>query len=140
MGTAPPLKEPDGSIVFFDGVCNLCSGAVKFVIRRDRKQQFKFASLQSSFAQDFFGQFGIPKSFDSIVLFHKGEFYTRSDAALRIASKMDFPWPILYGLKIFPKGIRNFIYDFIARNRYRWFGISDQCMIPTPEISKRFVG
>jgi predicted DCC family thiol-disulfide oxidoreductase YuxK len=140
MGTAPPLKEPDGPIVFFDGVCNLCSGAVKFVIKRDKKLNFKFASLQSAFAQNCFNQFGVSETFESIVLYQKGEFYTKSDAALAIARKLDFPWPLLYGLKIIPKGIRNVVYDFIASNRYRWFGKSDRCMIPTPEISERFVG
>lgn len=139
MGATPPLKEPDSPIVFFDGVCNLCSGAVKFIIKRDRKEQFKFASLQSSIAQKWFIRLGIQKSFESIVYCYNGVFYTRSDAALAIARKMDFPWPLLYGLKIIPKGIRNFIYDYIARNRYRWFGKSDQCMIPTAEISKRFI-
>ena len=139
MGANPPLMGPQFPIIFFDGVCNLCSGAAKLVIRYDRHQYFKFASLQSSFARTFFSQQGINCSFDSIVLFQENQFYSKSDAALAIVRKLDFPFPLLYVFKIFPRGLRDFVYDYIAGRRYRWFGKMEQCMIPSPEISKRFV-
>ena len=139
MGADPAIKDTEFPIIFFDGICNLCSGAVKFVIKYDRNKYFKFASLQSSYAEEFFKRHGIENSFDSIVFFQSGKFYTKSEAALEIVRKMNLPWPILYGLKIFPRIIRDFVYDSVARKRYRWFGKSDQCLIPTPEISERFV-
>ena len=139
MGSTPSLVESKAPVILFDGVCNLCSGAVKFIIKRDRKELFRFASLQSPFAKNLINEVGLKGRVDSIVLFLNGEVFIKSDAALTIARKMNFPWPLLYGFIVIPKGIRNLVYDYIARNRYQWFGKSDQCMVPTPEISKRFV-
>ena len=139
MGSTPSVKESDVPVILFDGVCNLCSGAVKFIIKRDCKELFRFASLQSPFATNLINEVGLKGRVDSIVLFLNGEVFIKSDAALTIARKMNFPWPLLYGFIVIPKGIRNLVYDYIARNRYQWFGKSDQCMVPTPEISKRFV-
>lgn len=139
MATAPSLNLTNESIIFFDGVCNLCSGAVKFVLKRDRNQRFKFASLQSEFAHDCLGKFGVHESLETIVLIQNGVLYKKSDAALQIARQLGFPFSLFYGLKIFPKGLRDVVYDFIARNRYQWFGKSDYCMIPSAELSERFV-
>lgn len=140
MGTTSSLTSIDDSILFFDGVCNLCTRSVMFVLKHDRKQNFKFASLQSEFAKKWLAKYGYNSSFESIVLLQKGRIYKKSDAALEIAYKLNFPWPLLYCLKIFPKAFRNYFYDFVSRNRYQWFGKSDHCMIPTPELSERFVG
>ncbi len=139
MGTTPSLNKTN-HIIFFDGVCNLCSGAVKFILKRDRKHYFKFAPLQSAVAKECLGKLGFNNSLETIVLFQNGKIFVKSDAALEVARKMDFPWPLFYVFKIIPTPIRNWVYGFVSRNRYQWFGKSDECMLPTPEISKRFVG
>lgn len=140
MGANSALTNEDNAIIFFDGVCNLCSGAVRFVLKRDRKNRFKFASLQSDFARERLRKFGSHESLETIVLIDHGRLFKKSDAALEIARHLDFPWPLWYALKIFPRAIRDFFYEFVARNRYRWFGKSDHCMLPAPELSERFVG
>ncbi|MFZ6009188.1 MAG: thiol-disulfide oxidoreductase DCC family protein [Bacteroidota bacterium] len=128
-------------VILFDGVCNLCNGAVQFILRRDRKKNFKFASLQSSFGQQQLKKFGLDtnKLHSIIVLDAEGRFYEKSDAALFIAKHLSGLWPTLSFFKIVPRFIRNAIYDLIARNRYRLFGKKDQCMIPTPELKSRFI-
>ena len=131
----------NGPVLFFDGVCNLCNGAVQFVIRHDKRGNVRFASLQSSAgaeaAADVRWQFGrVP---DSIILFDEGQYFTESDAALRVARHLDGAWAGLRWLKIFPRGLRDFVYRLMARNRYRWFGKKDACMIPTPELKSRFL-
>jgi predicted DCC family thiol-disulfide oxidoreductase YuxK len=127
------------SVVLFDGVCNLCSGAVQFVIERDPKARFKFASLQSAYGQQQLLHVGIQsQSLYSIILIHDGKFYQRSDAALEIARHLTGGWPLLYGFKIVPRFLRDSVYNFIARHRYHWFGKKDACWLPTPELKARF--
>jgi predicted DCC family thiol-disulfide oxidoreductase YuxK len=139
MGATPSVTNWDGAVIFFDGECNLCSGAIKFILKRDQKGYFKFASLQSVYARNHLKKFGMDNRYETIVLLLDNKVFLKSDAALEIARRMDFPWTILYALKIFPKALRNSVYDLIARHRYRWFGKSDQCMIPTSDITERFV-
>ncbi|MNO54500.1 hypothetical protein D3C76_449740 [compost metagenome] len=129
------------SVVLFDGVCHLCQGAVQFIIKRDPVGRFKFASLQSDIAEKLLSGNGIRNEdqMGTIVLIENKVKYTRSTAALRIAKGLRFPWPILYGFIIVPPVIRNAVYKWIAANRYRWFGKDDVCMMPTPEISQRFI-
>ncbi len=128
-------------ILLFDGVCNLCNGAVRFIIERDSAAAFRFASLQSEAAKQLLGQFPeAPRDISTIVLIEHNRLYTKSDAALRAARHLPGAWPALYGLIIIPRPIRNAAYDWIARNRYQWFGKKDQCMIPTPELKERFLG
>lgn len=128
-------------ILLFDGVCNLCNGAVRFIIERDPAGIFRFASLQSEAAKQLLGQFPeAPRDISTIVLIEHNRLYTKSDAALRAARHLPGAWPALYGFIIIPPAIRNIIYDWIARNRYRWFGKQDQCMMPTPELKGRFLG
>ncbi|MNW36350.1 hypothetical protein D3C74_133630 [compost metagenome] len=129
------------AVVLFDGVCHMCQGAVKFIIKRDPVGRFKFASLQSGTAERLLSNNGIraEDKLGTIVLIENGNKYTRSTAALRIAKGLRFPWPILYCLSIVPPVIRNAVYKWIAANRYRWFGKDDACMVPTPEIRKRFI-
>jgi predicted DCC family thiol-disulfide oxidoreductase YuxK len=127
-------------VVLFDGVCNLCNGFVRFVIRRDRQARFKFGSLQSRGAKELLSRrsnsAAIP---DSVVLWENGTVYTESSAALRIARMLGFPWSLAYALVIVPKKLRDAIYSLVARNRYRWFGKRDVCMIPTPDLRDRFL-
>ena len=128
------------AIVFFDGVCNLCSGAIQFVLLRDRKKYFKFAALQSDFAKQQLGKFNIDMvGSNSVFLLENGKLYSKSTAALRIAKHLSGLWPSLASLLIIPKFIRNGVYDVIARNRYKWFGKKESCWLPTPELQSRFL-
>lgn len=134
--------EPDQeqAIIFFDGICNLCNGAVQFIIKRDPHAYFKFASLQSSMALEMLPGYGVdPLGLESILLLENGKLFKKSSAALRISQKLSGIWPVLVVLKIIPPPIRNFVYDWIAKNRYQWFGKRDECMVPTPEMNARFL-
>ena len=122
----------------FDGVCTLCNGAVRFVIDRDRSGKFQFAALQSDAARRLLG--GLPQPLpDSFVLLEDGRVFMRSAAALRVARGLPFPWPMALALIVVPRPVRDWAYDLIARNRYRWFGRRDTCMVPTPEQRARFL-
>lgn len=137
MGSADQVEQ----IVLFDGVCNLCNSSVNFIIDRDPKARFKFAALQSEKGQELLSQIlrTNESSFDSIVLISNNSVYIKSSAALRIARHLNGLWPILYSFMIIPKPLRDFVYDFIAKNRYKWFGKSDVCRIPTPDLQSRFI-
>ena len=126
-------------IVFFDGVCNLCNAAVRFIIKRDPRGYFRFASLQSEAAARMLPPDCREKAGDSIILLEDGDCYGTSTAALRIARRLRAPWPLLYGAALIPRFIRDPIYRWIARNRYRWFGKKDSCPLPTPELKGRFL-
>lgn len=126
-------------LILFDGVCNLCNGWVRFVVKRDPHGRFRFAALQSEAARDVLPDGAVPEGTDSIILFKGGRVYTRSAAILRIVSGLRAPWPLLTVLRVIPTFIRDFIYDWVATNRYRWFGRRDECMIPTPELRERFL-
>jgi predicted DCC family thiol-disulfide oxidoreductase YuxK len=134
------MKFEDKTIVLFDGVCNLCQFSVNFIIDRDPKQIFQFASLQSEVGKAILGQHGEDaQTLDSVALLVNGQLYRKSSAALQIAKRLSWPWPILYiGLAI-PSFLRDKIYDLIARHRYRWFGKTEECRIPTPALRKRFL-
>lgn len=130
--------EPD--IILFDGVCNLCNGIVQFIIRRDPKGKFIFASLQSETGLKLLEKFGLPSDeFDSIVLIRGEQFFIKSDAGILVLKELGGLWQLLYAFRFLPLSFRNFIYDLIARSRYRMFGKSDSCMIPTPELKARFL-
>jgi predicted DCC family thiol-disulfide oxidoreductase YuxK len=127
-------------VVLFDGVCNLCNGSVRFVIERDPHKHFQFAPLQSETATTLIG--GTADSLampDSIVLVDDGRLYVRSTAALRIARRLRFPWPLLWVFMAVPRPLRDWVYDIIARHRYGWFGKRETCMVPTKEIRDRFL-
>lgn len=127
------------AVIFFDGVCNLCNGAVQFVIERDRKNYFKFAALQSDFAINKLSNYSLQvKQGDSFVLLENGKVYEQSTAALRVAKRLNGLWLLLYVFIIIPPFIRNWVYKFIARNRYKWFGRQETCWVPTPELRSRF--
>ena len=128
------------STILFDGVCNLCNGFVRFVIARDPAARFRFAALTSAPAAEVLRRAGVAGPLpDSIILVQDGRVYVRSDAALRIARGLRFPWPLLYGFLVVPRPIRDRVYDVIAARRYRWFGRRDVCMIPAPELRQRFL-
>lgn len=127
-------------IVLFDGVCNLCNGSVQFIIKRDPRGIFRFASLQSEFGQLQLKKFNLPGHvLHSIISIEKGVCYQRSDAALKIASRLPGLWPVLSIFRIVPRFIRDAAYDLIALNRYRFFGKQESCMLPTPALKSRFI-
>ena len=130
------------AIVLFDGVCNLCSSAVRFIVERDRQRHFMFASIQSDAGKTLMTEHGIalPEGDPtSIVLVDDGRAYQRSTAALRIARRLRFPWSLGWAFVVVPRFVRDAVYDFVARHRYRWFGKKDVCMVPTPELRARFL-
>lgn len=128
-------------IVLFDGVCNLCDNAVQFIIKHDKKDVFRFASLQSQIGQEIIKKIGIDVSkIDSIILYEPGiAYYYKSEAALNIATDLSGAVSLLVVFKIFPAGFSNYFYDYIAKNRYSWYGKKDNCMIPSPELKSKFL-
>jgi predicted DCC family thiol-disulfide oxidoreductase YuxK len=129
-----------GPIVLFDGVCQFCNASVNFLIERDKAGRIHFAALQSGLGQSLLARFGLDRHrIDSIVLVEGRRFSTESTAALRLTRYMDGVWP-LFGVFLFvPAFLRDFGYEILARNRYRWFGRLDACRVPTPEIRQRFL-
>ena len=126
--------------ILFDGVCNLCNGFVRFVIERDPHAQFRFGALSSDAAVKVLADAGVRGPIpDSIVLVLDGRAYCRSDAPLRIARGLRFPWPLLAVFLIVPRFVRDRVYDVIAARRYRWFGRRDVCMVPTADLKQRFL-
>jgi len=133
-------KHSEHPVLLFDGVCNLCNSSVQFILKRDPKGIFRFASLQSEEAEALLEQYeDKPEDLDSVLLLEGEELYARSDAALRVARRLTGLWPFLYAFIVVPRPIRNGLYNWIARNRYRWFGKKDQCMMPRPEWKHRFL-
>lgn len=129
------------AILLFDGVCNLCNGFVQFVILRDKAGYFQFASLQSEEGQALLEQHGLDKTaLSTVVLIERGKAYTHSAVALRVAPHLDGFWGWARIFWLIPVGIRDWIYNWIAKNRYRWFGKKEQCMLPRPEWKERFIG
>lgn len=131
------MKEP---IVLFDGVCNLCNGAVQFIIRRDKEKKFRFASLQSESGQKFLKQYGLPTaSFNSFVLVIGDRYFIKSTAVLNVLKELGGFFRLYYAFMILPRPIRDFVYDLIAKSRYKIFGMTYSCMIPTPDLKQRFL-
>lgn len=127
-------------IVLVDGVCHFCQGVTKWIIKRDPKGKYHFASLQSDVAKRLLEQGRLPiDRMDTFVLIEDGKYYTRSTAALKLAKGLKFPYPLLYGFVIIPRPLRDAVYGVIARNRYRWFGKDEVCMLPSPDIKDRFL-
>ena len=124
--------------MLFDGVCNLCNASINFVIDRDAEAVFRFAPLQSDVGRALVSGCEV-KGEDSIVLVEDGRCYVRSDAALRIARRLDGAWRLLGVLRVVPRPLRDAAYRIIARNRYRWFGRQESCRLPTPDLRARFL-
>ncbi len=128
------------SIVLFDGECSLCNASVNFIIARDDQKRFRFASLQSAIGRRLLEQHGLPSSeLGTVVLVEGQQAFTQSTAALRIARRLRWPWPFLFTLIVIPRFVRDFLYALIARNRYRWFGRSPSCQLPSPELREHFL-
>lgn len=133
-------EEMPNPIVLFDGVCNLCSSVVRFTILRDPDRIFRFASLQSEVGHFFLNKFGLStEDFDSFVLIEGDKFFLRSTAVLSLCKKLRGLWPLLYLLIIIPRPIRDFVYNIVAENRYKWFGKKEECFIPSADIRNRFL-
>lgn len=131
----------DKKIILFDGVCNLCNASVQYVIERDRKDVFRFAALQSDIGAKILKHIGADAKYtDSIVLYEPGvAYHYKSSAALEIAKDLGGIFSISTIFKIIPNGLRNMIYDYVAKNRYKWYGKQDKCWIPTPELQAKFL-
>ena len=126
-------------VLLFDGVCNFCNRMVNFAIRNDSKARLRFTPLQSATGQKLFQQHRVAPSADTIVLIEKGKAYTYAGAAIRTCKYLDWPAKALYAFIIVPAFISQPFYKWVARNRYKWFGKKDTCMIPGPEVRKRFL-
>ncbi|MEZ4840042.1 MAG: DCC1-like thiol-disulfide oxidoreductase family protein [Flavobacteriaceae bacterium] len=134
------INLDDSNIILFDGVCNLCNSSVQFIIKRNKKQHFYYASLQSDVAKEILLQHLEKKiTLDTIVFVEKGNIYTKSTAALRISKYLDGLWKFAYVLIIIPRPIRDIFYDFVAKKRYVWFGKRESCMMPTDDQKKMFL-
>lgn len=130
----------NSKIILFDGVCNLCNTSVQFVIKNDKKNIFKYASLQSDFGQKLLNEKDLDSNnFDSFILLDNQRIYQKSTAALLVAKHLSWQWQWLQLFWLIPTPVRDLVYNFIAKNRYRWFGKKESCWIPTPEMRKKFL-
>ena len=130
----------DKPILLFDGVCNLCNNSVQFIIKQDPKARIRYAALQSEVGQAILQHAGKDtQDLNTAILYENGKIYDRSSVGLRTARYMNGLWPLAYAFILLPKGFRDYIYNWIARNRYRWFGKQEHCMMPTPELQSRFL-
>jgi len=127
------------AVILFDGVCNFCNYSVQFIIRRDRDAYFSFVSLQSETGAKLLREHSYSGALNSVVVIDQGQLYTKSDAALQIIKQFQGWWRMARVLRLVPRSIRDWAYDIIARNRYRWFGTSESCMLPSPEVRSRFL-
>ncbi|WP_273566945.1 thiol-disulfide oxidoreductase DCC family protein [Maribacter halichondriae] len=133
--------KKDKKIILFDGICNLCNRSVQYIIKRDKKDVFRFTALQSEIGEKLVSERKIDTSkVDSIILIDPGvAYYTKSEAAIEIAKEIGGLWSVFRLFQWVPASIRNIVYDFVARNRYSWYGKKDQCIVPTPEIKAKFL-
>lgn len=128
------------SVILFDGVCNLCNSAVNFVITRDKKNLIQFAPLQSKTGHALLENHKmVTEEMKSFIFIENGIPYTRSTAALKVCRYLNGLWPLLFCFIIVPRFVRDGIYDWIAKNRYKWFGQKNECMVPTPELQSKFL-
>jgi predicted DCC family thiol-disulfide oxidoreductase YuxK len=134
------MNEAGTYIILFDGVCNLCNGLVRFIIKRDKSGRFKFASLQSDIGQQWLKRFDLAKNeFESFILMRGDKYYLKSTGVLKMLRELRGIWKAFYIFIVIPRPVRDFLYDLIAKSRYRIFGKQDTCMIPTPELKDRFL-
>ena len=126
-------------IILFDGECNFCDSSVQFIIKRDPRGHFKFASLQSALGTEIREKFATPEDMDSLILVEDNQIYYKSTAALRIAKELNGLWKYCYIFRFVPRPVRDAIYDVVAKNRLKWFGTKESCMLPSPEVRSRFI-
>ncbi|KAF2519303.1 thiol-disulfide oxidoreductase DCC family protein [Flavobacterium salilacus subsp. salilacus] len=131
----------DKKIILFDGVCNLCDSTVQYLIKRDNKDVFRFVALQSEIGKQIIEHIGIDTTeTDSIILYEPGKvYYYKAEAAIKIASALGGIYKLMNIFNILPKGLNNKVYDYVAKNRYKWYGKKEECMIPTPEMKAKFL-
>ncbi|QEE50626.1 DUF393 domain-containing protein [Flavobacterium alkalisoli] len=131
----------DKKIILFDGVCNLCDSTVQFIIKLDKKDIFRFVALQSDLGEEIVNHIGIDRTkTDSIILYEPGTaYYYKAEAAIKIAAQLGGLFTLMNIFTILPKSVSNSVYDYIAKNRYKWYGKKDECMIPTPEMKTKFL-
>lgn len=128
------------TILLFDGYCNLCHSSVQFVLKHEKNSDLYFTSLQSPTGIEILNHYSInPKEIDSLVLIEKNKAYIKSSAALRVSKYLKGLYPICFSLLIIPSFIRNWVYDYVAKNRYKWFGKMDNCLVPDGNLLKRFL-
>jgi predicted DCC family thiol-disulfide oxidoreductase YuxK len=132
--------EEHMDIILFDGVCNFCNSSVQFIIQRDPKGIYKFASIQSDVGQKLVKEYKVPTEMDSFIYLEDNKVYFKSTAALKVCRNLKGLWKLAYIFIMVPRPLRDKVYEYIARNRYKWFGKRDTCMIPSPEQRKRFLG
>jgi predicted DCC family thiol-disulfide oxidoreductase YuxK len=137
MKALPKHKQ----LVIFDGVCNLCNASVQYIIKHDKNDLFRFAALQSEAGKEVIAKYNIDTvKMDSILLYsEESGISDKSTAALKIASKLGFPRNFMTVFLVIPAFMRNWVYDYIAKNRYKWYGKKEACMVPTPELKSKFL-
>jgi predicted DCC family thiol-disulfide oxidoreductase YuxK len=134
------MTEIPDPIVLFDGVCNLCNRSVQYIIRRDPRGRFRFASLQSDAGRRLLEEHGLGQdAMNTVILLERGKIYSKSDAALRILRRLRGPSRFWWSARFVPRPLRDAVYDWVARNRYSWFGRRAECMVPTPDVRERFL-
>jgi len=133
-------KNTSQPLLLFDGICNLCNSSVQFIIKRDTEKKFSFASLQSDAAKEILLQFDEKYlNLDSIILIFDGAVYTKSPAIIKVGSLLGGFYKIATIFYVIPKSIRDWVYDYVAKNRYKWYGKRESCMIPSKELKNRFL-
>lgn len=128
-----------GAIILFDGVCNLCNGSVKFILKRDRDGYFTFASLQGVAGQKLLLKYGLPADINSLVFIEDERIFVKSSAALKVCRHLKGFWPLLTIFRMIPPSIRDIFYDILANNRYKWFGKQESCLLPSQKWKDRFL-
>ena len=134
------MSRTDQPIIIFDGVCNLCEFSVRFIVKNDRQARFRFVSAQSEKGKALQRRCGVDTLADgTVILLENDRVHIRSDAALQIAKNLDGVWRFLYILRFIPKPVREFFYSIISKNRYRWFGKKQECLLPDKNLKQRFL-
>ncbi len=137
----PPRVSSTDKVILFDGVCKLCNGSTQFILKHDKKAIFKLCSVQSVAGQDILNWFEMPTdSFETMLLVEGDKSYIKSEAVLNIVSHLPKPWSFLKVFRIIPRCLRDWLYDQVARNRYRLFGRYDSCVLPSKTNINRFIG
>ncbi|MBY6037266.1 thiol-disulfide oxidoreductase DCC family protein [Fictibacillus nanhaiensis] len=133
-------NNDNGPVLLFDGVCNLCDNSVQFILKHEKNDELRFSAIQSEAGQKLLSDYNIDsEKTDSVIFIHNGQVYAESDAVLHVSSFLKFPFNLGKILLVFPKSWRNFFYKQVAENRYKWFGKKESCMMPTPDVRKRFL-
>lgn len=127
------------NVILFDGECNFCDVSVQFIIKRDKNAIYKFAAIQSEVGQELLAKYCVPKGIDSLILLTEDKYYIKSSAALRICKNLNGVWKLFSLLLFVPTPIRDYFYGVVAKNRYKWFGKKDSCILPSNEVRKRFL-